>query len=51
MLNIIIDSRQDVGKLQRTCKVCGDTYEGWNFVACLSCEREKQYIVTHLWNG
>lgn len=51
MLNVILTTRPDAGKIQRTCKICNDPYVGWNFVACPSCEGSERYIVTHLWNG
>jgi hypothetical protein len=51
MLNLVLTTRPDGGKIQRTCMICHEPYEGWNFVVCHSCELEKQYIVTHLWNG
>jgi len=51
MLNLVLTTRPEKGKIQRTCMICHEPYEGWNFVACGPCEIRGDYIVTHLWNG
>ena len=48
---ITLTTRPEQGKRQRTCHVCGDPYEGWNFVACIPCEIRGGYVVNRLWEG
>ena len=38
------------GNRLRKCLVCGDIYNGWNFIACQACEHEHQYIVIENWS-
>ena len=34
---IIISEKPDFGNLQRTCKVCSETYQGWDMYLCHEC--------------
>ncbi len=49
MNTIVINSKPEQGKRQRTCNVCSDPYEGWNFVHC-GCA-VKPYTVVEAWRG
>jgi hypothetical protein len=46
---IIINDKPVVGLRQRSCNVCGDPYEGTNFVHC-GCA-VKPYTVVEAWRG
>lgn len=37
-MTITISERPVMGKVSRVCRVCGEPYEGWNFVQCQECE-------------
>jgi hypothetical protein len=40
---ITISQKPVQGKVERVCRICGDTYTGWNFVRCSkpSCQARK----------
>jgi hypothetical protein len=42
---IILTDKPTTGRMDRVCHVCGDTYNGWNFVACRECEAAHNYTV------
>ena len=48
---ITLTHRPEQGFRQRTCRMCGDPYEGWNFVVCAPCEIKGGYTVAHEWGG
>ncbi len=50
---IIIDQKPEIGKRERVCRICGETYFGGNFVCCLDCEatRRRFYEVAHVWQN
>jgi hypothetical protein len=42
---ITITEKPTTGRMDRVCHKCGDTYNGWNFAVCKSCERAGGYTV------
>ena len=48
---ITLTHRPEQGKRQRTCHLCHEPYEGWNFVVCGPCEIKGGYTVAHEWGG
>lgn len=44
---ITITEKPEQGRKQRVCHVCGEPYEGWNFVQCPDCERSGVEIEIH----
>lgn len=46
---IRLTEKPTTGRIDRICKVCGDNYNGWNFVVCRECEIDANYTVSHEW--
>jgi hypothetical protein len=50
-MNVItLTEKPESGRRYRECKVCGEIYWGWNFIACHVCEHEHNYIVVENWS-
>ena len=47
---IVLTTKPRSGNCLRKCHVCGDIYNGWNFVACQACEHDHNYIVVENWS-
>jgi hypothetical protein len=45
---VTIWTKPDQGNIQRTCRICGETYQGWNFVRCAACAHIP-VEVAHVW--
>jgi hypothetical protein len=45
-MEIVLTDRPIFGQMDRICKICGDSYFGFNFVACRDCEYNKVYYTT-----
>lgn len=49
-MTIVIVEKPQSGRIDRICKICGDSYFGWNFVACKNCEQSHNYTVEYRWH-
>jgi hypothetical protein len=45
---IAIWEKPATGNVQRTCRLCGEPYVGWNYVRCESCVKVR-IEVAHMW--
>jgi hypothetical protein len=45
---VTIWTKPETGNIQRTCRICGEPYQGWNFVRCAACAHIP-VEVAHVW--
>lgn len=49
MTIIIVSEKSVMGRIDRICKACGDSYFGWNMYVCHDCGNSHNYKIQEDW--